>query len=103
MGEETKAVASSVLRATQGEWERLLEEFGTSGKSIRGFCREKGVSVSQMSYHLRRARKADAGGGFVELVREAPCDLWVEAGKCRIQVRRGFDAELLRQVAAALL
>jgi hypothetical protein len=93
---------TKVFRATQAEWERLLEEFGTSGKSVRGFCRENGISHWQLYYHVRRGRKEKTGHGFIELARETPGELWIEAGKCRIHVQRGFDAELLRQVAAAL-
>ena len=94
--------ATKAFRATEAEWEGILEEFGKSGKSIRGFSREKGIPVSQMSYRLGRARKGQSRDGFIELVRETSCNLWIEAGSCRIHVQRGFDAELLRQVAAAL-
>jgi len=94
--------ATKAFRATEAEWEEILEEFGKSGKSMRGFSREKCIPVSQISYRLGRARKARQEGGFIELVRETPCNLWIEAGSCRIHVQRGFDAELLRQVAAAL-
>jgi hypothetical protein len=90
------------FHATAEQWQSLLEEYRTSGKSGRGFCREKGIPPSQFSYHLRRARKTQEGHGFIEIVRESPSALCIEAGNCRIHVQRGFDAELLRQVAKAL-
>jgi hypothetical protein len=90
------------FRATAEQWRGLLKEHAVSGKSARGFSREKGIPRSQMYYHLRRSHKAQTGTGFIEIKREAPSSLWVEAGKCRICVQRGFDAELLRQVAEAL-
>jgi transposase-like protein len=90
------------FRATPEQWEGLLGEYSSSGKSIQGFCRDNGIPHHQMHYHMRRARKAQSGDGFIELLREAPGNLWVEAGSCRIRVERGFDAELLRQVATAL-
>ena len=97
--EETRGVQ---FRATSEQWEGLLEEYRTSGKSIRGFCRDKAIPLSQMTYHLGRARKAQRESGFIELVRKTPVGIWIEAGGCRIRVERGFDAELLRQVAEAL-
>jgi hypothetical protein len=91
------------FRASVEQWEGILEEYRASGKSIRGFCRDKGIPVSQMSYYLGRARKAARREkGFIELVRQAPAGIYVEAGSFRIHVARGFDAELLRQVAEAL-
>jgi len=90
-------------RGTPEHWQGILGEYSLSGKSARGFCREKGIPPSQLYYYLRRARKAaEADGGFIEVVRESPCNLWLEAGNCRIYVKRGFDAELLRQVSEAL-
>jgi len=91
------------FRATSEQWEILLGDYSSSGKSIRGFCREKGIPHTQLTYHLRRARTTERKSGFIELIPEAaPCNLWIEAGRCRIHVQRGFDAMLLRQVAEAL-
>ena len=93
----------SAFRATPEQWSDILGEYSASGKSIRRFCRERGIPPNQLSYHLRRARNDKSKHGFIELVQKAaPCNLWIEAGKCRIHVQRGFDAELLRQVAEAL-
>jgi hypothetical protein len=91
------------FRATPDQWQAILSEYSASGKSIRGFCREKGIPHTQLAYHLGRARKAQREYGFIEIVRgDVPCNLWIEAGRCRIRVERGFDAALLRQVAEAL-
>jgi len=91
------------LSAPSERWQVLVEEYSVSGKSVRGFCREKGIPYSQMYYYLRRSRSAATAHGFIELVPESSsCNLWIEAGSCRIHVRRGFDAVLLRQVAEAL-
>ena len=98
-----EGTTGTAFRATTEQWQGLLGEYWDSGKSIRSFCRERGIPQSQMNYRLMQAHKANAEHGFIELVRETPCKLWVEAGQCRIRVERGFDAELLRQVAEALL
>jgi len=90
-----QAFGTSTFRATPEQWQVLLGEYSENGKSIRRFCREKGIPHNQLSYHLRRARKDKSKHGFIELVRKAaPCNLWVEAGRYRIHVQRGFDAEL---------
>ena len=98
--EETRELK---FRATSEQWQELLAEFSASGKSIRGYCREKGIPHTQLTYHLQRARAAERKSGFIELTPEAgSCNIWIEAGSCRIHVQRGFDALLLRQVAEAL-
>jgi len=98
--EETKATG---FRATSEQWQVLLGEFSTSGKSARCFSREKGIPHNQMRYRIQRERNKQKKHGFIELIQESsPGNLWVEAGVCRIHVRRGFDAELLKQVAEAL-
>jgi len=90
------------FRATAEQWQAILGEYTASGKSIRRFSRERGIPHTQLTYYLCRARKAEAARGFIELRRESPGKLWIEAGSSRIHVERGFDAVLLRQVAEAL-
>ncbi len=46
-------------RRTTDEWENLIEEFRTSGKTQQEFCRERELSVSSLQGHLR--------SGFVEI------------------------------------
>ena len=101
MGEgETRGVP---FRATPDQWSVILEEYRASGKSIRGFCLDKAIPLSQMTYHLGRARKAQRDIGFIELIRKSSGGgICIEAGSCRIHVERGFDAELLRRVVEAL-
>ena len=98
------AVGEGKYRATPEQWQLLVEEFSTSGKSLRSYSRDKGIPHTQLQYYVNRARKQRPEHGFMELVRETetPCKLWIEAGKCRIRVERGFDAVLLKQIAEAL-
>jgi transposase-like protein len=100
--EQSARTAETDRKATSEQWQAILEEYSASGKSVRRYCREKGMTPWQIYYHLRRARKSNKEHGFVELEREAAGSLWIEAGRCRIHVKRGFDAELLREVAEAL-
>jgi hypothetical protein len=91
------------FRATSEQWAIFLGEYSSSGKSVRGYCRDKGIPYTQMIYHLRRSRAVERKSGFIELRPEsASGKIWIEAGSCRIHIERGFDALLLRQVAEAL-
>ena len=53
------------------QWSEILKRFEASGLGSRAFCRREGVSPSSFQRWRRRLRE-DAGGGFVELVSEAP-------------------------------
>jgi len=102
-GIKVEETTRQAFRATPEQWQGLLGEYWASGKSIRRFCGERGIPHNQLSYHLRRVRNNQSKHGFIELVQKtASGNLWIEAGKCRIHVERGFDAELLKQVAEAL-
>jgi len=96
----------SRFRASPQEWHALVEEMSSSGLSAAEFCRGHAIPVWQMRHRLRKVKDgAGAPGGFVEIERGGsdPAEgLWVEAGRFRIRVVRGFDAALLRRVAEAL-
>jgi len=93
------------------KWRRLISEHDGSGQSIAGFCRERGVPVSQFFAWRKRLRKASAQS-FVEVqlaggTPQQPMapDRTIEvalAGGRRVFVEPGFDADHLRAVVAAL-
>lgn len=96
----------SSFRASPQEWHALVEELALSGMSAAEFCRKRAIPVWQMHYWLKKVKDgASAPRGFVEigLSEFDPAEgLWVEAGRFRIRIVRGFDAALLRRVAEAL-
>ncbi len=96
----------SRFRASPQEWHALVEELASSGMSAAEFCRKRTIPVWQMRYWLKREKDSEsAPHGFVEIGRSEfnPAEgLWVEAGRFRIRIVRGFDAALLRRVAEAL-
>ena len=49
------------------DWESLLKEQESSGQSISGFCRERGVSDSAFAYWRKKAGKEKASGEFVRV------------------------------------
>jgi transposase len=96
-------------RRSREEAEQLAVECEASGLSQREFCDQRGVPLKTLARYLARYRREQTG--------ENPTPQWVEvaakrgnpgeltivlAGERRIEVRRGFDAETLRRVVAAL-
>ena len=92
--------------ASQDEWDALVEEFASSEMSAAEFCRKREIPVWQMHYRLRQKKESEpTRRGFVEIGKTDPAPsggLWVEVGRFKIRVERGFDTELLRYVAEAL-
>ena len=96
----------SGFRASSKEWHALVEELASSGMSAAEFCRKRAIPIWQMRYWLKKIKDGEsASRGFVEIGRsefDSAEGLWVEAGRFRIRIVRGFDAALLRRVAEAL-
>jgi hypothetical protein len=109
-------------------WRRLLDQWQRSGLSGRAFCLRHGLSepsfyawrreikrrererfvAARRSQPQRRAAKGIApSGAFVEIAADtsrssaASIDLVLAGGRL-LCVRRGFDAELLRQMLSVL-
>lgn len=95
--------------------------FRASGLTRREFAAGEGISVSTLDYYVRRERKAPLPGAL-PVNRILPVDwiaaeseaagasmmapsggisIWVSNSR-RIEVRRGFDAQLLGEVLAVL-
>jgi len=109
---------------TEARWRRLIAEQERSGRSVREFAEEKGVSVwSLYGWRSRLGvgggpkrsgdrRRGDAletelvavdvvGGGSAGVVEAQPL-LEVEVGDVRVRVPRGFDAEELGRLVCVL-
>lgn len=63
--QEYGVVVAMRMYRSESEWEALLEECATSGKSRKEFCRERGVSESSIYRRMRKGNKHE--GEFVEL------------------------------------
>jgi hypothetical protein len=102
------------MTATQAKWAARVREWRESGKRAEDFAADREFEGSTLQYWASRLKTEAAKAASPPIARVvrrrarspegAPLDpeLWVEVGSTRIIVRRGFDAELLRQVAAAL-
>src|SRR5512139_387633 len=84
------------------EWKSEVAAWRARGESAATYARRRGYSVTSLFRHERGGPET----GFVrlEVVRrvEQSEGLVVELDGVAIRVRRGFDAELLRSVVAAL-
>ncbi|NLE95976.1 MAG: helix-turn-helix domain-containing protein [Dehalococcoidia bacterium] len=95
----------------QRQWEARVAEFRTSGLGPARWCREHGVKVKQLYYWLKKSRGAgtepEATAQWVQVTvaepeASAPA-LDIRVGHAVIEVRHGFDPELLANVVRALL
>lgn len=74
-----------------------------AGEAVPTAAKRFGIGTSTAYKWLRRAGGAEKPATFLELVTSNDADrLIVRVGSAEIEVRAGFDAELLRAVVAAL-
>jgi transposase-like protein len=94
------------------QWDHFIAAYKSSGQSVREWCAANGVNANRLWYWLRRTRSEDAEAkptrwlpvevtGLSGEGRQAG-GLLVRVGKAGIEVRRGFDPELLVAVVRAL-
>lgn len=94
------------------QWEKRIAAYKSSGQSVREWCAANGVDPNRLWYWLRRTRTEDAGTRStrwlpVEVTGRADeggqaGGLLVRIGKVGIEVKQGFDPELLAAVVRAL-
>ena len=95
------------------QWQQWIAEYRASGLSAREWCASHGVNPHRLWYWLRRFRTEEESGATkwlpVDLhgveTRGQPEDgcLVVRVGKAAVEVRPGFDSELLLAVLRVLL
>ncbi len=83
--------------ALAAEWHRH-----EAGQTQASFCRQREIAPWVLRYWLARAADSSSPG-FVQIAAAPRSDaLDVVVGSAVVRVSRGFDAELLRHVVAAL-
>lgn len=94
----------------EAKWRGLISEQVASGKTVSGFCRERGVAASQIFAWKRRLGQQTATG-FIAVKRvaaepagsESGGGIELRLGRGRVLViERGFDAGHLRALLAVL-
>ena len=98
-----KTVREQEREALRAIWAGRIEKQRQSGKGVKAFCTEEGLKVWQFSYWrgVIHPTKTEPKG-FVEVRVKSGGRVAIEVKGCRIEVERGFDPELLRQVVAAM-
>jgi hypothetical protein len=88
-------------------WERRRAQYRNSGLSRRAFCEKYHLKRSTLDYWFCRLGRQEKECGLVELnpASIGPCapSVVLSIGQdCRIEIRTGFDPQLLAEVARAL-
>ncbi len=88
-------------------WERRRTQYRESGLSRKAFCTKHHLKLSTLDYWFCRLGKQEKASGLVELDRASIAPpapgLVVSVGRdYRIELRRGFDPQLLAEVIQAL-
>jgi len=107
-------MASVARQKLQREWEARIAEYRASGQSVREWCAANGIKPGRLWYHLRRERcQEKAGEGTAPMWLQATLTgpapeeqdsarLLIRIGEATIEVRAGFDPELLSGVVRVL-
>jgi hypothetical protein len=102
------------MTPTAAKWDERVRDWRASGKTAEEFAVGQNFEATTLRYwasRLKTEASSKAGPPMARVVRRrsrkdrddgAGGDVEVIVGGARIVVRRGFDAELLREVAAAL-
>jgi putative transposase len=111
----TKKVAAEYRLA---KWAGIIQERKNSGKSIKDFCLDTGISMHSYFYFQKKLRMATCDelskgnettelvpAGWIQLTTEKQnrtATIEVEIGGCHINVSKETDPELLKQVCLML-
>jgi hypothetical protein len=93
-------------------WRDRVTEWRTSGKNMDVWCSENGIPFGQLKYRIKKyrlgngKRRSKTGTGWLPVTvsdsDQHGSSLLVRIGNTSIEVRPGFDPDLLRQVVGAL-
>ena len=90
----------------QADWAKCISQFQASGMSMAAWCRENNIKVHQLRYHLYKetGKKNTAKARWLPLLPDQPeiSGLLIKVGPASIEVRPGFDPNLLRTVVRTL-
>lgn len=93
----------------QAIWSERIKAYQASGQTMKAWCAEQNLTVHQLKYWLYKAQRQPqtfSTTTFRPVAVASPSGiiecLHVQVGVARIEVRPGFEPELLRDVVAAL-
>jgi hypothetical protein len=88
-------------------WKRRRQEFRKSGLTRTAFCARHRLKISTLDYWFSRVRRDENAHGLVELKPQTipgvkSCLEVVVTERYRIEIRHGFDRQLLGELIKAL-
>ena len=87
---------------TSEQREKLIGEVRATGERVSVVAKRLGVSSSAAYLWIKAATPTPTAPAFARVMPLRPRSLRIEVGGAAVVVESGFDAELLRQVVAAL-
>lgn len=99
------------LQERRQQWEERVAAYRSSGQGVREWCAGNGVKPERLWYWLRRVetgRREGQSSAWLQAVVSfgtvagEQAGLLVKVGKASVEVRPGFDPDLLREVVGAL-
>jgi len=99
-------VTKAELQGLRNQWATRVAEFQASGQSVSAWCAEQQVKPHQLRYWLKKHSQAvgNVPTQWLSLnLRDlANPPLVIRIGQATVEVRPGFDPDLLRDVVRAL-
>lgn len=85
-------------------WNQVLTSWKESGIGLERWCKENGYPHYMARYWRRKFFPTKQKKTFLEMQDHTSQEkeMYLCVGKTRIQVERGFDPELLREIVSAL-
>jgi len=91
-------------------WEQRLAEYQAGGKSIAAWCNDHSIKVHQFYYWRKKLRFSQADNNQpvkwlalgLDRVSLDPDTIAVHIGQATIEVKKGFDQQLLREIMQVL-
>ncbi|MFB5764158.1 IS66 family insertion sequence element accessory protein TnpA, partial [Paenibacillus medicaginis] len=94
-------------------WIARVADYKASGQTMKAWCATQGVTLNQLKYWLRTLKSrpvstSESPASFIPLAlretarTEVAPSLSLQIGGVRLEVRPGFDPQLLRSIVAAL-
>ena len=94
-------------------WEDRLAQYETSGKSIAAWCKEQTIRENQFYYWRKKLRTGQAEKNQpvqwlplnLQITKQASLvadSIAVHIGQTTVEIRKGFDRQLLREIVHVL-
>jgi transposase-like protein len=101
-------------RRSREQWSAVIEELGTSGESVEGFCRRRGIRARTLSWwkwKLASAPRRSSPAAAIRLLRVAvspeasravACGVAIEVADVRVHVEVGTDVAYVGALVESL-